>query len=404
MTQVVRDLLEQEARSIDPPTFDVNDLVAQMERRVARRRRLAALAVAAVAVGVVGAGAFALGVDREQPTPAPPGLGTPRSMVYADGQTIHVGDESIDAGADVVFVEATDDGVVFVTGDGYSVGEPQQTPLWFTDGSDPVQIGVTYIDHIYDFAVTTANPGSLVAWLAAEPGAKNNIKHHEEQIVVYDTKQRRMVASVPAYSSPASARSERIEHIAINGDRIYWEQEAGLGHEDAGVTRYDVSSQLREEVSWSSYHTDLAGNPRMLSFENASDQTASPPPVVAQRLAAFMQVGDRLVPTDNLHYADERTRIPTTRLGQPIDLRVPEGYDADITDQQGYGARPTNWPSFVVVQWLDDDHLVLFAYHEHTELPDHVGDILVCPVPSGTCELAVPASDTNPYVPPGDVY
>lgn len=51
---------------------------------------------------------------------------------------------------------------------------------------------------------------------------------------------------------------------------------------------------------------------------------------------------------------------------------------------------------------LDDDHLALFAYHEHNELPRHVGDFLACPVPTGTCRVVVSASET-PYVPPGNV-
>lgn len=130
----------------------------------------------------------------------------------------------------------------------------------------------------------------------------------------------------------------------------------------------------------------------MLVFGNASDQDAAPPPVVAQRLAAFMQEGNGLVPTNSIHSGAERNELPTTRLdGQALQLRVPEGYDP-------------NTNSFTVVQWLDDDHLVLFGYYEHDEMPMHVGDILVCPVPSGTCEVVVPASDSTPYVPPGEVY
>lgn len=90
--------------------------------------------------------------------------------------------------------------------------------------------------------------------------------------------------------------------------------------------------------------------------------------------------------------APTESEIPTTRPGgQQLQLRVPAGYGAETT-------------SFVVVQWLNDDRLVLFAYHERSELPMHVGDILARPVPSGSCERHVSASDATPYVPPGDVY
>ena len=70
---------------------------------------------------------------------------------------------------------------------------------------------------------------------------------------------------------------------------------------------------------------------------------------------------------------------------------MPEGYGAGFDE------------SLVVVQWLDDGHLVLFAHHEHNEFPAHYADLLVCPVPSGTCRLVVPASLTAPYVPPGEI-
>jgi hypothetical protein len=365
----------------------VDDLVAQAESRLAHRR-LTALAAVVVTVVMVGAGAVALTVDRDQATPAPPGpsaredrLGTPRALVYADGASIHFGDETIDAGADLVFVEATDDGVVFVTEDDYRPGgRPQTAPVWFTDGSDVVQIGVTLVLHVYDFRIATSNPGSLVAWKGVEQGG-GPAEPDDLAIWVYDTRQRKVVARVP------DTGLETVNHVVVNGDRVYWEHSAR-----AVVVRYDVSTGIAEDVSWRSYHADLARNPRMLAFGNASDQYAAPPPVVAQRLAAFMQVGDRLVPTDSIHWGSSGTDIPTTLLdGRPLQLRVPKGYDAD-----------TN--SFTVVQWLDDGRLVLFAYHEHSELPTHVGDILVCPVPSGTCQVVAPASDATPYLPPGEVY
>lgn len=386
---LLHDLLGRGADSIDPPDYDVDDLVARMESRLARRR-WKAVAAAAVTVVLAGAGAVALSLDREPPTPAPSGpvereqgLGTRRPLVYADGENIHFGDRTFDAGADVVFVEATEEGAVFITEDDYRPGgRPQAAPLWFTDGSDVVQLGVTLVRHVYDFRIATANPGSLVAWLGVESGRSPTLPA-DLAVWVYDTREGKVVARVPETGVPGL---DTIEHIVVNGDRVYWEHGAS-----AEVVRYDVSTGIAEDVSWRSYHANLARNPRTLAFGNASDQYG-PPPVVAQRLAAFMQVGDRLVPTDSIHWGNAGTDIPTTLLdGRPLQLRVPKGYDAETT-------------SFTVVQWLDDGRLVLFAYHEHSELPMHVGDILVCPVPSGTCEVVVPASDATPYVPPGEVY
>ena len=112
---------------------------------------------------------------------------------------------------------------------------------------------------------------------------------------------------------------------------------------------------------------------------------------MAQRLAYFKLVGTRLVAIDSVSRGiDGNTTEPTTLAdGRPLRLTVSQGYD---------GTEGT----LAAVEWLDDDHLVVFAYHEHSEFPRHVGDFLACPVPAGTCRVVVPAS-TTPYVPPGDV-
>lgn len=263
------------------------------------RRRPTGLGAAVATVMIVGAATFALTVDRTHPTPAPPRpgqtdecSGTPRPLVYAKGESIHFGDQTIDAGADVVFVEATDDGVVFITVDDLEPrgSGPTAAALWFTDGSNQEQIGVVDMQHVYDFAVATANPGSLIAGLSVEPGVDTS-QPHNRAISVNDSRHHKVVARVPV-SDPVGITD--IEHVVVSGDRIYWEN-------GSSVTRYDVSTEIQKTVSWRSYRAELAENPRMLAFCNASDQSG-PPPVVGQRLAAFMRVGDRLVPTDNIHY------------------------------------------------------------------------------------------------------
>ena len=154
--------------------------------------------------------------------------------------------------------------------------------------------------------------------------------------------------------------------------------------------RFDNSTGTEEAVSWGSLRADLASNPRMLVIDRPS-YNMELPAVMAQRLAYFKLVGRQLVATDSVSRGvDGNTTEPTTLAdGRPLRLTVPQGYD---------GTEET----LAAVQWLDDDHLVLFAYHEHNEIPRHVGDFLACPVPTGTCRVVVPASET-PYVPPGDV-
>ena len=283
-----------------------------------------------------------------------------RPLVYAEGSTIHYGDRTYDAGRVVEFVEATDDGFVFVT-------ENDGRRLYFTDGSYvPDRIDLVAPGQVGEYPVLTANPGSLVAWEYAP------IPTAQREIVVYDTDRREIVTSPLGDSL-----------VAVNGERVYWRRGGDL-------MRFDNSTGTQEAVSWGSLRADLASNPRMLVIGRPS-YNIERPEVMAPRLAYFNLGGRRLVATDSISRGvDGNTTEPTTLAdGRRLRLTVPQGYE---------GAEE----SLAAVQWLDDDHLVLFAYHEHNEFPRHVGEFLACPVPTGTCRVVVPASET-PYVPPGDV-
>jgi hypothetical protein len=237
--------------------------------------------------------------------------------------------------------------------------------LYFTDGSHGAsRIGLVAPAHVGDYRVLTANPGSLVAW---EYGGTSTT-----EIVVYDTDSGKIV------TSPAADAL-----VAVNGDRVYWRQGDTL-------MRFDQSAGTEEAVSDASFRADLASNPRMLVIDRSTPDVHVGTEI-AQRLALFKIVGTRLVATDSISRGvDGNTTEPTMLVdGRPLRLSVPQAYDG--TDE-----------SLAVVQWLDDDHVVLFAYHEHNEFPSHVGDFLACPVPTGTCRVVVPASEAT-YVPPGDV-
>jgi hypothetical protein len=336
---------------------------------VARRRRAitASAAIAGVVLAVL-AGVASYSV-RDDPGPGPVEKPEPtvvenaRPLVYAEGSTIHYGDLAYDAGRVVEFVEATDDGFVYVT-------ENDGRRLYFTDGSYAAdRIGLVAPGHVGAYPVLTANPGSLVAWEYAPTPAT------QREVVVYDTDRHEIVTS-PAASSL----------VAVSGDRAYW----ASGRGGRGLMRFDNSTGTQEAATWDSLRADLASNPRMLVISRPSYDIELPD-VTAQRLAYFKLVGTRLVATDSISRGvDGNTTEPTTLAdGRPLRLTVPQGYEG--TEE-----------SLAAVQWLDDDHMVLFAYHEHDEFPRHVGDFLACPVPTGTCRVVVPASET-PYVPPGDV-
>src|SRR3954454_12136212 len=119
------DLLRRLGDQIVPPPFEALRETAQ--RRVQRARMATSLAVAAT---VVAASATAVYVEghharRVEPAPPPPAPSS-RPLTYADGSTIHFGEQTVEADGPVAELDVTDDGVGFRTEDG---------GIWFTDGS-----------------------------------------------------------------------------------------------------------------------------------------------------------------------------------------------------------------------------------------------------------------------------
>ncbi len=340
-----------------------------------RRAVAATVGTAWLMLTVVAGLASCSGRDDAGPSPAKtpePSKSTvindARPLVYAEGRTIHYGDRTYDSGRVVEFVEATDDGFVYVT-------KNDNRRLWFTDGSyaaDRIGMGVAPV-HVGDFPVLTANPGSLVAWQTTTTSPNG-------EVVVYDTDRHEIVTTRLA-DSPFPYL------VAVNGDRVYWEND----RRDRGLMRFDLSTGAWHAVSERSVRADLATNPRMLIIERSAAGVDLDAAEMAQRLAFFKLVGRRLVAIDLISRGVLANDAEPTTLVDDRQLRltVPRGYE---------GTKE----SLVAVQWLDDHQLVLFAYHEFNELPAHVGDFLACPVPTGTCRVVVPASET-PYVPPGDV-
>ena len=92
------------------------------------------------------------------------------------------------------YLDATDDGVVFITGPqprrdkngelGVGYGA---SAVWFTDGSTPVRIGTTSGSAVRGFGIATSVSGSTLAW--KEPGDETSETLAEPfgPVVVYDT-------------------------------------------------------------------------------------------------------------------------------------------------------------------------------------------------------------------------
>ena len=388
MSEKLADLLRRSADAAPAPRLDVAFLVAEAGRRQ-RHQRMAVAATAAVVVGIVAAGSFAVrgGSDgNPEPAPADPTethgtvdahMGETRPLVYATGSTVHVGDDSFEADADVTFLDATDDGVVFMTN--ASDSEWFSDTLWFNDGTTTEAIGRAPTPHIgYPFNVDTANPGSLVVWA----DATSRTKQWVDQFVVYDTSRHQVVGHIP-YTG-VDEGGETVLHVDENA--VYFNPGNGTPGcwtydihrcDDPHLLRYDMASGETRKVTQASFETELGTRHRMLVLTDPGDSE-----YVTSTGAQLEQVGRRLVP-------DDPTVISRT-TGEPVELRVPAGYTAP---------GPADESRIRVVQWLDDDHLVLFADKNESEIPQQVGDLLECRLPDGACHVAVPASSTPYEVP-----
>ena len=165
MTESLAEMLRRAAEEVGDPQLDMTELVAQARRRQ-RRRRIADVAGAVALVGAIVVGTFGVwggqphDPEPVSPTPSPSiestAPDTTRPLVYAVGSTVHVGDRTIDANARVMFVDATDDGVVYVT--------DRDGRLWFDDGSTPESIGRLAGHHLGTYDVFASSPGSLLVW------------------------------------------------------------------------------------------------------------------------------------------------------------------------------------------------------------------------------------------------
>jgi hypothetical protein len=185
--------------------------------------------VASVTLLAVGATAFVtLGKNNaEQPPPVTPPATRP--LTYADGATIHYGDQSVTAAGPVVEVDVTDYGVAFRTSD---------DRLWFTDGSTTEQLGTlgvpgpayAKLDAVAKIGfdkgwLVSDSSGSQVAWLEFPQSAS-------PEVVVYDSLTREVVLreelTVKAGTAPLL--------WSVDQDAAYWSDDPEFGHEESRPT------------------------------------------------------------------------------------------------------------------------------------------------------------------------
>ncbi len=378
------------ARRVDgvaAPPVDVDALVAQGEQRLHRHRMAAVLAtvvvLAAVAVGGVVAGGAqhqSQGpIDRPTKTHTVQRTVEPqrtRPLVYADGTTVHVGARTVEAEKPVAFIDATDDGAVYEAAlDGR---------LWFTDGITTSVIGTsefTAAPTAHAGVVTTGDSGSLVVW-ADVAGRKNQIPL---EFVVYDTSRREEVARIPF-----TERGRWDSVVQVDEDRVYvnpdpstpgcWAIDVNDIHpcKNPHLFRFDVASG---QVRLAQLDAEMGRQARMFKT------VAQDGHVFYGAAAYFRQTGRRLATVTS--GGDPATLTRTN--GEEVRLRLPKGF-SPLGQKTGQSVITTS-------QWLDDEHIVVWANGGGGDLPAQRGDLLVCELPDGVCRVAVPRS-SHPYVAP----
>jgi hypothetical protein len=382
MNESLSELLRRSADSVREPRLDVGELVAAAGRRQ-RHRRLAIAAGAAGLVGVVVVGSLALRSDPSaRPSPAPSPSPTPtvvdpnpapqssstRPLFYAEGATVHVGDMTFEASKPVAFISSTDDGVVYEASvDG---------TLWFSDGTTTSVIGLsgcTACPTAHGGVVTTAKSGSLVVWGDAT-GHKRDLP---AEFVVYDTSLHEVVGRIPFTGVNDTV-------MYVDEDHVYLTPRSGPGCwaldiqdiqacKNPRLFRFDVASGETTKITLAELDTEMGTRPRMFVRTPSGNEPGFVEGV------NFTQIGGRLV-----------TDLTRTN-GDEVRLRLPSGYTAPAVED--------GETVIGLSQWLDDDHIVVWANEGRGDLPAQRGDLLVCRLPDGGCRVAVPRS-SHLYVAP----
>lgn len=383
-------------------------------RSARRRRQLGAVAGTAVAVVVaLTAGSVAMSVldkdasgpatppgpavtPTEKPQPPAPGPRSSRPLVWAVGTTVHVGDRYVDVGGRVLEVQGTDDGAVFMRAahrDCFRiVGEDRAAvpiedagcnELYFTDGDGIEHIGTVYGSIIRGYELSASSSGSTLAWFEPSPEGHpgGSGYEHTGEYVVYDTRERREVARFGSDAVPDRGQRIRLRIEAVFDDAVYWTPD-DRGREwcarysryyaacrrHTAVMRLDTSTGIQTKVGWSAYLEDRHSRPRRFLRSHGPD-SGEPPLAFPENRGGYEsleleRVGDRLVARDE---NGDVAGVRVAGTGKPVRLRVPAGY------------RPSG--AFSVIQWLDDDRVVV--------LPEESQDLLVCRLSTGRCRLVV---------------
>lgn len=359
------DLLRRLGDDLVPPPLDT---LRETARRRDRRTAAATALVAGAAVAGIAAGVLLLAPDEggreprptETPTQVAP---TSRPLTYADGATIHYGDRTVEAVGRVDELDLTDQGVAFRTEDGR---------IWFTDGDTTDEIGALgepveptgdldawvmrsdFTDVRSTGWIVSGNSGSLLSWFDfTEPGTP--------EIVVYDSGTRTVVLRTRVDIPPGSWAGP---HSVTDDSAYLFRDPDPAASDELPQVRLDLTTGAQTPVSPEDYLADVGSRPARSFLISHAEQGFELYEIVEGAGRQFDVHRGRLRPM-GMQPIEVRDGLTGDRLA----LQAPEGY-------------PDTNPVWLV-QWLDDDSVVIFDPAAEQDR------LLVCPVPEGTCEIAV---------------
>jgi len=370
------DVLRRLGDQIVPPPFEA--LRETARRRVRRARAAMGVAVAASVVAMAVTTLY-LGRDADrQPEPAPAPAPTSRPLTYADGRTIHYGNQTVEADGPVDELDVTDYGVGFRTHDGR---------IWFTDGTGIDRLGKLgetgprYGDDSWPLLVhpswmLSANSGSRLVWFEfPAPG--------EPEAVVYDTAVGKEVARDTVRLEPGHTAVPAL----LSEGFVYWFQDpkSDEAAEDTVQVRYDPSTGEETRVTERDLLADLDRNAAVRSVRLKGDGRWDSSDAfhysdgMGQQMGLDLRKG--VAGVDGVAPVGAGDMVAEDVHGQPFVFQPPPGY----TDKSGVA-----W----LVQWLDDQTVVVLSpLRQRT-------DLIACHLDTSTCEVAasVPTTVVVPEV------
>ncbi|WP_167735981.1 hypothetical protein [Nocardioides sp. 503] len=367
MTEKLRDLLHDRAAGVDFAPDDLDALVRAGDRRVRRRRGLAAggaLAALAVAAALVVPALSGGGDAAPEPTDNRTDTATetlPNGGVsWATSSVILAGDDALDVGHEVSVYVATTHGYVFADPEGtvYSVVDGKVDAIGRTDESEP---------HL------VADDGSsLVGWVDFSSGPA-------PAFMVFD----QSTEAEPAFAggettddmSAAAASADPAYFYAIDDGTAYW-------RDARGAVAVDLETQDTELVDPDAVDgldiLDVQNG--VIAFRDGKGVAVGTTRETAVQLPGVVTDSGELSPqgTAFAFYVD----VPDPENGGHTEARV-VGVDGSAVPLDIASATL----SFAVPYgWLDDDTVAVLS---SGPIEARYQSLLGCDVATGECEMTV---------------